>query len=105
VVVCAPIRYILGSGMREAPIHDRPLEELWREILDFEREGWSRSKPKEVAVRDRFGISSARYYQLLNRVIERSEALEYDPMLVQRLRRLRETRRQKRFARPLGPGA
>jgi hypothetical protein len=91
--------------MREARTHDRPLEERWREILDFEREGWSLSKPKEVALRNRFGISSARYYQLLNRVIEHPEALEYDPVLVQRLRRLRETRRRKRFARPLGLGA
>jgi len=30
------------------------------------------------------------------------QALEYDPMLVQRLRRLRESRRRKRFARRLG---
>jgi hypothetical protein len=53
-------------------------------------------------VRARFGLSPARYYQLLNRLIDRPEALEYDPMLVQRLRRLRESRRRKRFARRLG---
>jgi hypothetical protein len=74
------------------------LEERWREILDFEREWWKASAPKEVAVRDRFGVSSARYYQLLNRLIDRPDALQYDPMLVQRLRRLREARRMKRFA-------
>lgn len=74
------------------------LEERWREILDFEREWWKASTPKEVAVRDRFGVSSARYYQLLNRLIDRPDALQYDPMLVQRLRRLREARRMKRFA-------
>ena len=88
--------------MREASTHDRPLEERWREILDFEREGRSLFKPKEVAVRDRFGISSARYHQLLHRLIDRPEALAYDPMLVRRLRRLRETRRRKRLARRLG---
>ena len=78
------------------------LEARWREILDFEREWWKSAVPKEVAIRGRFGISSARYYQLLNRLIDRTEALQYDPMIVQRLRRLRETRRRERFATRLG---
>ncbi|HYT78798.1 MAG TPA: DUF3263 domain-containing protein, partial [Actinomycetota bacterium] len=38
-----------------------------------------------------------------NRLIDQPEALEHDPMLVQRLRRLREARRRRRFARRLGP--
>jgi hypothetical protein len=75
----------------------------WQDILDFERNWWKASVRKEHAVRDRFGISAARYYQLLNRLIDRPEALEHDPMLVQRLRRLREARRRRRFARRLGP--
>jgi hypothetical protein len=74
----------------------------WQDILDFERDWWKGSLRKERAVRARFGVSPARYYQLLNRLIDRPEALEYDPMLVQRLRRLREGRRRKRFARRLG---
>jgi len=76
--------------------------ERWQDILDFERDWWKAAVPKERAVRARFGISAARYYQLLNRLIDRPEALEYDAMLVQRLRRLREVRRSKRFARRLG---
>ncbi len=78
------------------------IEERWRELLDFERQSSNGSKQKPRAVRDRFGISAARYYQLLNRLIDRPEALQYDPMLVQRLRRLRETRRRARFATRLG---
>jgi hypothetical protein len=74
----------------------------WQDILDFERDWWKGSLRKERAVRARFGVSPARYHQLLNRLIDRPEALEYDPMLVQRLRRLREARRRKRFARRLG---
>ena len=74
----------------------------WQDILDFERDWWKGSISKERAVRARFGLSPARYYQLLNRLIDRPEALEYDPMLVQRLRRVREVRRRKRFARRLG---
>jgi hypothetical protein len=74
----------------------------WREVLDFERKWWQLGVSKELAIRERFAISPARYYQLLNRLIESPEALEYDPMLVRRLRRLREVRRKKRFARKLG---
>jgi hypothetical protein len=77
----------------------------WQDILEFERNWWKASGRKEPAVRARFGISPARYYQLLNRLIDQPEALEHDPMLVQRLRRLRETRRRRRFARRLGPQA
>jgi uncharacterized protein DUF3263 len=74
----------------------------WQDVLDFEGAWWRMSMPKEVAIRARFGTSAARYYQALDRLIDRPEALEHDPVLVQRLRRLREARRQKRFARRLG---
>ena len=49
--------------------------------------GGSSRCPKERAIRERFGFSAARYQQLLNRAIDRPEALAYDPMLVRRLRR------------------
>jgi hypothetical protein len=74
----------------------------WRDLLDFERQWWKSPVPKEAAIRRRFGVSPARYHQALNRLIERPEALHYDPMLVRRLRRLREERRRKRFAARLG---
>lgn len=78
------------------------LDERSRDILDFEREWWKHAGPKERVIRERFGISAARYHQLLNRIIDRSDALSFDPMLVRRLRRLRDERRRKRFARRLG---
>ncbi|HXF56894.1 MAG TPA: DUF3263 domain-containing protein [Actinomycetota bacterium] len=73
----------------------------WKDVLDFEREVRASGRAKELAVRERFGMSAARYHQLLNRLIDRPEALAYDPVLVQRLRRLREARRRARFP---GPG-
>jgi Protein of unknown function (DUF3263) len=75
------------------------LAQRWQEILEFERRWWSLRRPKEAAVRGRFGVSAARYYQQLNRLIDRPEALRYDPMLVRRLRRLRDSRRSTRFGR------
>jgi hypothetical protein len=80
----------------------RPLDDRSRDLLDFEREWWMHSGPKERMIRERFGFSAARYHQLLNRIVDGDAALTYDPMLVRRLRRLREERRRKRFARRLG---
>ncbi|MBN9210892.1 MAG: DUF3263 domain-containing protein [Microbacterium sp.] len=60
------------------------------ELLDFE-EQWPRwSGRKDEAIRARFGIPPARYFQILNRVIDTREALELRPMLVRRLRRRRD---------------
>ena len=71
-------------------------------VLDFERQWWKLPGAKEQAVHDRFGLSATRYYQLLNTIIDKPEALVHDPMLVKRLRRLRETKQRARSARRLG---
>jgi hypothetical protein len=78
------------------------LDQRSRDVLDFEREAWKLSVTKERAIRERFGFSPSRYHQLLHRVIDRPEALVYDPMLVRRLRRVREVRRRARTASGLG---
>jgi hypothetical protein len=62
-------------------------------ILDFERRDWPHPGAKEEAIRVELGLNSARYYQLLNAVIESPTALAQDPMLVRRLRRIRDGRR------------
>ena len=80
------------------------LDDRSRAILDFERAWWQDAGPKERAIRQRLGLSPARYYQLLNRLIDSPQALGHDPMLVKRLRRLRTARRRQRFARGLGLG-
>ncbi|QPZ37367.1 DUF3263 domain-containing protein [Paramicrobacterium chengjingii] len=69
-----------------------PLGERDRAILDFERQWWTHAGTKEQAIRQRFDVSSARYYQLLAALIRRPEALVYDPMLVKRLLRIRDQR-------------
>jgi hypothetical protein len=78
------------------------LDQRSRDVLDFEREAWKLSVTKERAIRERFGFSPSRYHQLLHKVIDRPEALVYDPMLVRRLRRVREVRRRARTASGLG---
>jgi hypothetical protein len=76
-----------------------PLSPLQEEILAFERQWWKYAGAKESAVRDRFDMSSTRYYQVLNVLIDRPAALAFDPLLVNRLRRLRSARQLARSAR------
>ena len=72
------------------------------EILAFERQWWNYAGSKEQAIRDLFDMSATRYYQVLNGLLDRPEALAADPMLVKRLRRLRDARQWARSARRLG---
>ncbi|MET0859824.1 MAG: DUF3263 domain-containing protein [Microbacterium sp.] len=82
-----------------------PLNDRDRAILDFEGEWRRHAGAKEEAIRAELGISPARYYQLLGRLIDTTEAQEHDPMLVKRLRRIRDVRQQARIARVAGsPG-
>jgi Protein of unknown function (DUF3263) len=71
-------------------------------ILDFERSWWKHAGAKEQAIKDRFDMSATRYYQILNEVLEKTAALDYDPILVKRLKRLRVYRQRQRVARLLG---
>jgi hypothetical protein len=78
------------------------LSDLERGILEFERSWWRYAGAKEQAIRDQFGLSATRYYQTLNALLDTRAALEFDPLLVKRLRRLREQRQRARTARRLG---
>lgn len=68
------------------------LSELQLDILEFERQWWRRADAKEQAIRGRFDVSAARYYQMLNAVLDSPIAMVHDPMLVKRLQRLRDAR-------------
>ena len=74
-------------------------------ILEFEARWWKHAGAKEQAIRDLFGLSATRYYQILNALIDLPAALEHDPMLVKRLRRLRTARQRARSARRQGHDA
>lgn len=73
-----------------------------RAMLDFERQWWRRAGAKETAIRDLFGLPPTRYYQVLNALVNRPEALAADPLLVRRLRRVRAARQRTRTSQ--GPG-
>jgi len=92
----------LSAPVTTSPPGETDLPERERRILEFERQWWRYAGAKEQAIRDLFDLSSTRYYQALNQVIDDPRAMALDPLLVKRLRRLRSSRQQARSARRLG---
>lgn len=70
-------------------------------ILDFEQTWWSEDSSKESIIRERFELSTTRYYELLGELIDSDEAYAHDPLVIRRLRRLRDRRRKARFERQI----
>ena len=73
-----------------------------RAVLAFERQWWRFAGAKDTAIRETFGMSATRYYQVLNALIDRPEALVADPLLVRRLRRMRAASQRPRPSGVLG---
>lgn len=67
-------------------------------VLAFEAQRWNHAGAKTQAVLDLFGVSRIRYDQAANAVLDDPDAMVLDGLLVNRLRRLRETRRRARAA-------
>ena len=87
---------------------DRPLTDRERAILDFERQWWTTSDggSKEQAIRSQLDLSSGRYYDILNALLDVKAAMDYDPLVIRRRRRIRDERRRQRFeGRSAGPSA
>jgi hypothetical protein len=75
------------------------LSEFDMRVFAFERRGWRSPTLKEQAISDVLGLTATRYYQLLNELIDRPEALEFDPVLVKRLQAQRARRQRIRSPR------
>jgi hypothetical protein len=75
---------------------EQQLGRAQRDILALERRGFPGPGAKERAIREELGLSPVRYYQLLNALLDDTRALAYDPVTVNRLRRVREERRNER---------
>ncbi len=81
------------TSIHAAPRHIAPsLTDLEVRILDFERQWWKYAGAKDAAIKELFNISAKQYYELLNNLIDRPDALAASPLLIKRLRRLREAR-------------
>jgi hypothetical protein len=87
-----------GRPAAEDPPADA-LSERERAVLSFEKQHWKYSGAKEQAIRDRFELSPTRYYQVLNSLLDRPQAQELEPVLINRLRRQRAARQRARSGR------
>jgi hypothetical protein len=65
------------------------LSDFERGVLDFERVLRKDAGAKDEAIWRTFAVSPARYLRFLDVIIKKDAALEHDPLLVRRLRRLR----------------
>lgn len=85
------------QGMdKDRPPRLPPLNRREQDILALERRGFPGPGVKERAIREELGLAPVRYYQLLNALLDDERALAHDPVTVNRLRRVRETRRSER---------
>ncbi|MGR8009889.1 DUF3263 domain-containing protein [Streptomyces hypolithicus] len=71
-------------------------DRIVRAVLAVERRSWPAPGAKERAIREQLGVSPTRFYQLLNAVLDDPRALAHDPVTVNRLRRVRDARRERR---------
>jgi len=78
------------------------LSEFEVKMLEFERSWWRHAGVKESSIKELFNLTPPAYYQLLNNLIDREAAVMAEPILVKRLRRLRDSRTQSRSSSKLG---
>lgn len=83
---------------RGPTIGDLPTD-LETVILDFESQWWQARGNEEAAIREEFDWTPIRYAQKLNAVLDDLQAIEYDPQLVNRLRRIQNRRTEQRKQR------
>jgi hypothetical protein len=89
-----------GNQVRDAAKDTRALPPEDAALLDLE-DAWQHGRltgDKETLIRDRLEISSPRYHQRLNVLLDDPDAARHSPALVNRLRRVREERREARSA-------
>ena len=70
------------------------LSDRERAILEFEKQWWRFEGAKQEAIREQFHLSPTRYYQVLNGLLDKPDALRTEPVVVRRLQRQRQARRK-----------
>ena len=73
-----------------------PLTDLETAVLTFAVRTFRHAGVREEAITVELGLTPWRYEQILGQVLDNPAALVAEPMLVNRLRRLRATRRRQR---------
>ncbi|MFJ8752330.1 DUF3263 domain-containing protein [Streptomyces sp. NPDC102441] len=78
------------------PVGGQSLTRQERQILDHHAcLAGLPAGPRERLIREQLGMSPTRYFQTLNALLDSVQALEYAPVTINRLRRVREDNRRK----------
>ena len=88
---------VLAIGATTGNPHGVPLSKMEMSLIEFERTWWADDQPKDAAIAEQFSLTTAEYYEQLHALIDSDEALNHDPLVVRRLRRMRDRRRRERF--------
>src|SRR5690606_11391972 len=78
--------------------HDRPMTDDEHTALTIEAAYWRYPGAKEARIRDELGWSATRHAEVVQALIDRPDVEAEEPMVVRRLRRLRDQRRALRRA-------
>jgi hypothetical protein len=73
------------------------LDERSAAMLDFERAWWNNDEPRDQVIRARFQCSPEEYHAELTKVLDDPAAMDHDPLVVRRLKRLRLRARKARL--------
>ncbi|MFN0027293.1 MAG: DUF3263 domain-containing protein [Acidimicrobiales bacterium] len=75
-------------------LEGQPLSPRELAVLGVEGGWWLRHPSKQVAIRAEVGVAPSTYYRVLHDVLDRAEALAFDPLAVRRARRARSSTRR-----------
>lgn len=65
------------------------MTDVEKRMLELAGARWNYAGSLEQTVRDELGISLTRFWQLVGRMLDREDVMAYDPVTVNRLRRIR----------------
>lgn len=77
---------------------DDELNDREKSILDLEKNWWTIAPTRERAIVESLDITPTRYYLILSQLLDDPRAWRYDPVLVDRLKRLRMNKLDERRA-------
>lgn len=86
---------MMSSGDGESEKCDS-LADLEQKVLLIEKQWWTIAPTREQAIRKLLGFTPMKYYLFLSSLLDREHFWKQDPVLVDRLRRLREAKLQER---------
>lgn len=75
-----------------------PLSDRDRQILALAAAHYRHPAKREADARDQLGLSPVAFWVAVDRILDDPAAMAAEPMIVKRLRRLREARRRLRSA-------